>query len=69
MVSTETQPQHDTWTHGHYELQSNYVNGRPYFKMGDKGLWWDGIQDWCIGHDSSKGQSIGLAYYTKDVFC
>ena len=55
--------------HGHYELQPDDVNGRPYFRMGSKGIYWDGIDKWWIGADSSKGQPIGLAYYTKDVFC
>ena len=66
---------------GHYELQPNEVNGRPYFKKGSHGFlwgiqnkgshgfWWDGIQNWWIGDDSDKGQSIGFAYYEKDVFC
>ena len=65
---TETQ-QYGVSIYGHYELQPGEVNGRPYFKMGSMGLWWDGIEDWWIGFDSKKGQSIGYAYYTKDVFC
>ena len=55
--------------YGHYELQPFDVNERPYFKKGTHGLWWDRIGDWWIGSDGSKGQSYGLAYYTKDVFC
>ena len=55
--------------YGHYELQPDDVNGRPYFRMGSKGIYWDGIDKWWIGADSSKGQSIGLAYYVKDAFC
>ena len=56
--------------YGHYELQPNDVNGRPYFKMGSFGLWWDAIRIWwLIGYDSKKGQSIGFAFYDKDVFC
>ena len=55
--------------YGHYEFQSGAVNGRPYFKMGIYGLWWDGIKNWWISLDSSKGQSSGYAYYEKDVFC
>ena len=55
--------------YGHYELQPFDVNGRPYFKMGSRGLWWDEIDNWWIGSDGNKGQSYGVAYYTKDVFC
>ena len=55
--------------YGHYELQPFDVNGRPYFKKGTYGLWWDGIDNWWIGPDSYKGQSYGYAYYPKDVFC
>ena len=55
--------------YGQYELQPNDVNGRPYFKMGLLGLWWDGSGRWWIGPDSVKGQSFGFAYYNKDVFC
>ena len=55
--------------YGHYDLQPNDVNGRPYFKMGPYGLWYDGLGYWWIGYDSMKGQSIGFAYYEKDVFC
>ena len=66
---TETQQYTYTSIFGHYELQPGDVNGRPYFKMGTKGLWWDGIHQWRIGKDSNKGQSIGYAKYTKDVFC
>ena len=55
--------------HGNYELQQNDVNGRPYFKMGYYGFWWNGIDKWWIGYDISKGQSVGFAYYDKDVFC
>ena len=67
--ATETQQYDYAPIYGHYELQPNDVNGRPYFKMGYLGLWWDGIQFWWIGYDSHKGQSIGFAYYEKDVFC
>ena len=67
--ATETQQYTDSPTYGHYELQPNDVNGRPYFKMGSYGFWWDGISFWLIGYDSDKGQSYGYAYYPKDVFC
>ena len=55
--------------YGHYKLQSYYVNDRPYFKMGDYGLWWNGISEWWIGRDIKKGQSLGYARVYKDVFC
>ena len=68
--ATETQQYTYEPIYGHYELQPNDVNGRPYFKMGSFGLWWDAIRIWwLIGYDSKKGQSMGFAYYTKDVFC
>ena len=67
--ATETQQYTNGQIYGHYELQSNTVNGRPYFKMGSNGFWWDGIQFWWIGDDIDKGQSIGFAVYNKDVFC
>ena len=66
---TETQPYPYTPIYGHYELQPFDVNERPYFKKGRHGLWWDGVGNWVIGTDSSKGQSIGYAFYAKDVFC
>ena len=56
--------------YGHYELQPFDVNGRPYFKKGIHGLWWDAVGNWIIGHHTEKGQSIGIAFYNmKDVFC
>ena len=67
--ATETQPYTYGPIYGHYELQPYDVNGRPYFKMGPYGLWYDGLGYWWIGYDSMKGQSIGFAYYEKDVFC
>ena len=66
---TETQQYTYRLIYGYYELQPGDVNGRPYFKKGTKGLWWDGIDQWGFGFDSSKGNSVGVAYYTKDVFC
>ena len=55
--------------YGHYELQTGDVNGRPYFKMGSLGFWWDGINYWWIGLDSKKGLPSGYAYYITDAFC
>ena len=67
--ATETQQYIHAQIYGHYELQPNDVNGRPYFKKSSFGLWWNGIHQWFIGPNSVKGQSLGVAYYTKDVFC
>ena len=55
--------------YGHYELQPNDVNGRPYFKMGSFGLWYNGVDWWWIGLDIEKGQSYGYAYYETRLFC
>ena len=52
-----------------YELRPNNVNGRPYFKYHFFGIWWDGVDSWWFGLDSQKGESMGFAYYEKDVFC
>ena len=67
--ATETQQYTYAPIYGHYELQPNDVNGRPYFKMGSFGFWYDGLGFWYIGFDSMKGQSFGIAYYYKDIFC
>ena len=67
--ATETQQYTYAPIYGHYELQPNDVNGRPYFKMGSYGFWYDGLGLWWIGNDIDKGKSYGYAYYEKDVFC
>ena len=67
--ATETQQYTYFPIYGQYDLQSSDINGRPYFKFGIFGLWWDGIGMWWIGYDSVKGQSIGCAYYEQDTFC
>ena len=67
--ATETQQYTYASIYGHYELQPNDVNGRPYFKMASYGLWWDGLGFWWIGRDIDKGQSSGNIWYDKDVFC
>ena len=67
--ATEIQKYNSTNIDGHYELQTNDVNGRPYFKMGSYGFWWDNKDSWYIGLDSMKGKSDGHAKYHKDVFC
>ena len=64
---TETQYFH-TPLYGHYELQLDPVNDKPYFKMDIYGLWWvNGY--WFIGWDSNKGKMVGYAYYHKNVYC
>ena len=67
--ATETQQYTTAPIYGHYELQVNDVNGRPYFKMGSYGFWYTGLGQWWIGKDTNKGQSYGIAYYVNDVFC
>ena len=67
--ATETQQYTANQIYGHYELQPNDVNGRPYFKMGSFGFWYNGLGLWWIGDDFKKGQSIGFGFYEKDVFC
>ena len=67
--ATETQQYTYAPIYGHYELQPNDVNGRPYFKMGSFGFWYNGLGLWWIGDNLKKGQSIGFALYEKDVFC
>ena len=54
--------------YGHYEGQSEMINGRPYFKNGiGRGIWWDGKSSWMIGNDSSKGSEKCSAYFEIDV--
>ena len=67
--ATETQQYTYASIYGHYELQPNVVNGRPYFKKSLLGLWYDGNGYWWIGLSDNKGQSFGFAAYEKDVFC
>ena len=67
--ATETQQYTYVQIYGHYELQPNDINGRPYFTMGAYGLWWDGVNNWWISLNSYVGQTEGYAYYGKDVFC
>ena len=68
--ATETLQNPNGQIYGHYELQPNDVNGRPYFKMGLFGLWYSsGINWWWIGLDIEKGQSYGYANYDTQVFC
>ena len=58
----------DNKLHGHYEIQTIYVNNKPYFKMETQGIWWsNGF--WLIGKDSNKGQTKSSAYYKADDYC
>ena len=70
--ATESQEYFTVPIYGHYELQPNNVNGRPYFKNPTVGysMWWDGTgHSWYIGIDAEAGQSFGFGYYNIDVFC
>jgi len=56
--------------YGHYQLQSEMVNGRVYFKKGDHAIWWDdGNGKWRVGHVSGKGTDPCIGYFIKDVLC
>ena len=66
---TETQEYNYAPIYGHYELQPGNVNGRPYFKMGEMSIWFDGVDLWCIGYDVYVGQSLGHGLYLTDKFC
>ena len=67
--ATEKQQYTYASIYGHYELQTNDVNGRSYFQMKHYGLYFDGIDRWFIGTDAVKGQSLGYAFYDRDMFC
>ena len=55
--------------YGHYQLQSEMVNGRVYFKKDNYAIWWDGDGIWGIGLDSTKGSSGFYGYFINDVLC
>ena len=56
--------------YGDYQLQSEMVNGRVYFKIGDQGIWWDdGQGKWRVGHVSWKGSNMCYGYFINDVLC
>ena len=55
--------------YGHYQLQSEKVNERVYFKKGDQAIWWNGNDKWSIGTDSSKGSTSCTGYFVNDVLC
>ena len=79
--ATETQQYTYAPIYGHYDLQPNDVNGRPYFKMETTflisgeisslsyGIWWDADNSWLIGFDHDKGGYLSFAFYMKDAFC
>ena len=69
-LASETQAYTDDPIYGHYKLQSDDVNGRPYFEMNVYGFWYDPINGlWWIGSKWTKGQSMGIAFIQKDTFC
>ena len=72
LVYTESQEYYDCegygQCYGHYEIQPSIINGRPYFKMGEIGIWYtSGV--WYIAPISYLGQNLGFAYYATDSFC
>ena len=66
---TETQNYNFAQLYGHYELQPDNVNDRPYFKMDPFGIWWDAFDSWVIGSDVNKGSENGFGHYRKDAYC
>ena len=65
-----TETQHYVHFYGHYELQPDSVDGRPYFKMGIYGIWFDSDWvGWFIGYHKEKGTPFCLAYIENDGFC
>ena len=66
-----TETQHYAHFYGHYELQPDSVDGRPYFKMGIYGIWFnsDWVPGWFIGYHKEKGTPFCLAYIENDGFC
>ena len=67
--------------YGHYQLQNEIVNGRVYFKKGDRArswftkkgdqaIWWNGNDKWMVGLDSNKGSDDeNTGYFVNDVLC
>ena len=66
--ATETQQFTYIDIYGHYELQPNEVNGKPYFKSSSFGIWW-ASKYWVISELIYVGQTLGYAFFEKDVFC
>ena len=56
--------------YGDYQLKSEMVNGRVYFKKGDWAIWWNGADSsWNIGFDSDKGSNRSTGYFINNVQC
>ena len=56
--------------YGHYEKQSEMVNGRLYFKKGSSfGIWWNGNCSWNIGYDQVKGSNMCIGSFEADYLC
>ena len=66
--ATETQQYTYIDIYGHYELQPNEVNGKPYFKSSSFGIWW-ASKYWVISELIYVGQTLGYAFFEKDVYC
>ena len=66
--ATETQQYTYVDIYGHYELQPNEVNGKPYFKSSSFGIWW-ASKYWIISDIIYVGQELGYAFFGKDVYC
>ena len=45
------------------------VNGRPYFKKGNQGIWWNGDCSWNIGLDRCKGSYLCIGSFEEDYLC
>ena len=45
------------------------VNGRPYFKKGNQGLWWNGVCSWNIGSNHNKGTKMAIGSFVEDYLC
>ena len=58
--------------YGHYQLQSELINGRAYFKSrptSKYAIWWDGTDSWNIGFESKIGTKSCFGYFVQDVLC
>ena len=66
--ATETQQYTHRQLYGHYDLQPNEVNGKPYFKSSSYGIWW-AKPYWVISDIIYVGQMFGYAFYKEDIYC
>ena len=53
--------------YGIYNLQAMLINGRKYYKKDNFAISWDGKTSWSIGHEKTKGNSMGFAGLKQDV--